>query len=42
MTATGVHVQLDKRFTELSERCHEQINADAKGSLPEGHKPKSK
>ncbi|MCK2148747.1 hypothetical protein MYE70_06665 [Marinobacter alexandrii] len=29
MTATEQHEQLGKRFIELSEQCHKQINADA-------------
>jgi hypothetical protein len=31
MTATEAHTELAKQFIELSERCHKQINADAKG-----------
>lgn len=31
MTATEQHTQLGKRFIELSEQCHKQINADAVG-----------
>ena len=31
MTATEHHTQLGKRFIELSEQCHKQINADAVG-----------
>jgi hypothetical protein len=31
MTATERHKQLGKRFIELSEQCHEQINSDAVG-----------
>ena len=31
MTATERHTQLGKRFIELSEQCHEQINSDAVG-----------
>ena len=30
MTATDTHVQLGKRFIELSEQYHKQINSDAK------------
>jgi len=30
MTATNTHLQLGKRFIELSEQCHKQINSDAK------------
>lgn len=30
MTATEQHTELGKRFIELSERCHQQINWDAK------------
>ncbi len=29
MTATEQHTQLGKRFIELSEQCHKQINTDA-------------
>lgn len=29
MTATEQHAQLGKRFIELSEQCHKQINSDA-------------
>ena len=31
MTATEQHTQLAKRFIELSEQCHQQINSDAVG-----------
>ena len=31
MTATEQHTQLGKRFIELSEQCHKQINSDAVG-----------
>ena len=31
MTATEQHTQLGKRFIELSEQCHRQINTDAVG-----------
>ena len=31
MTVTGQHPQLSKRFIELSEKCHKQINNDAAG-----------
>ena len=31
MTATERHTQLGKRFIELSEQCHKQINSDAVG-----------
>ena len=31
MTATNAHAKLDKQFIKLSERCHTQINTDAKG-----------
>ena len=31
MTATERHAQLAKQFIELSEKCHKQINTDAKG-----------
>ena len=31
MTATEQHTQLGKRFIELSEQCHKQINTDAVG-----------
>jgi hypothetical protein len=31
MTATEQHTQLAKRFIELSEQCHKQINSDAVG-----------
>ena len=31
MTTTERHTQLGKRFIELSEQCHEQINSDAVG-----------
>ena len=31
MTATERHIQLGKRFIELSEQCHNQINSDAVG-----------
>ena len=31
MTATEQHTQLGKRFIELSEKCHKQINSDAVG-----------
>ena len=31
LTATERHAQLAKQFIELSERCHTQINPDAKG-----------
>ena len=31
MTATKQHTQLAKRFIELSEQCHKQINSDAVG-----------
>ena len=31
MTATERHTQLGKRFIELSEQCHKQINRDAVG-----------
>ena len=31
MTATERHTKLGKRFIELSEQCHEQINSDAVG-----------
>ena len=31
MTATEHHTQLGKRFIELSEQCHKQINSDAVG-----------
>jgi hypothetical protein len=31
MTTTERHTQLGKRFLELSEQCHEQINSDAVG-----------
>jgi len=31
MTATQHHTQLGKRFIELSEQCHKQINSDAVG-----------
>jgi len=31
MTATETQTQLGKRFIELSEQCHKQINADAVG-----------
>jgi len=31
MTATEQHTQLGKRFIELSEQCHKQINMDAAG-----------
>ena len=31
MTATERHTQLSKRFIELSEQCHTQINTDARG-----------
>ena len=31
MTATERHTQLGKRFIELSEQCHKQINTDAVG-----------
>ena len=30
MTATEQYTQLGKRFIELSEQCHKQINSDAK------------
>ena len=31
MTATEQHTQIGKRFIELSEQCHKQINSDAVG-----------
>jgi hypothetical protein len=31
MTANEAHTQLGKRFIELSEQCHNQINSDAVG-----------
>ena len=31
MTGTERHTQLGKRFIELSEQCHKQINSDAGG-----------
>ena len=31
MTATERHTQIGKRFIELSEQCHKQINSDAVG-----------
>jgi len=31
MTATDAHAKLGKQFIKLSEQCHTQINADAKG-----------
>ena len=31
MTATEQHTPLGKRFIELSEQCHKQINSDAVG-----------
>jgi hypothetical protein len=31
MKATEQHTQLGKRFIELSEQCHKQINSDAVG-----------
>ena len=31
MTSTEQHTQLAKRFIELSEQCHKQINSDAVG-----------
>jgi len=31
MTVTERHTQLGKRFIELSEQCHKQINSDAVG-----------
>jgi hypothetical protein len=31
MTATERHTQLGKRFIELSDQCHKQINSDAVG-----------
>ena len=31
MTATEHHTHLGKRFIELSEQCHKQINTDAVG-----------
>ena len=31
MTATEQHTKLGKRFIELSEKCHKQINSDAVG-----------
>ena len=31
MTETEQHTQLGKRFIELSEQCHQQINTDAVG-----------
>ena len=31
MTATEQHTQFGKRFIELSEQCHKQINSDAVG-----------
>ena len=37
MTATDAHVQLGRRFIELSERCHKQINSDAKGWWSDGY-----
>ena len=30
MTATDTHSQLGNRFIELSDKCHTQINSDAK------------
>lgn len=33
MTATEAYTQLGKKFFELSERCHKQINADAVGGV---------
>ena len=31
MTATERHTQLGKRFIQLSEQCHKQINSEAVG-----------